>query len=301
MKIDRLIGIIAVLQSNRKVTMPALAEKFEVSRRTINRDIEAICRAGIPIVTTQGADGGVSIMEGFRLDASVLTAEELASVFIGLKSLDSVSETSRAGLLADKLFLKKDSVLPLAENIVIDLSSHYKDSLAPKIAMIKRAATERRLVSFTYYYGKGEMVKTVEPYLIVFKWAAWYLFGYCAERGDFRLYKLNRLWDLTVTGLPFTPRDIPPESLDFDSRLPDTYEITAVFEASEKYRLVEEYGRDSFTEREDSRLLFCRGFTNHEEAIRWFFSFGDRAEVLAPEEFREKMKRLAENLFKKYS
>ncbi len=83
MKIDRLIGIIAVLQQNKKVTAPYLADKFEVSRRTINRDIEDICRAGIPIVTIQGKYGGISIMDGFNLDTTVFTTEDLQSIFIG--------------------------------------------------------------------------------------------------------------------------------------------------------------------------------------------------------------------------
>lgn len=103
MKIDRLIGIIAILQQNKKVTAPYLAEKFEVSRRTINRDIEDICRAGIPIVTTQGSNGGISLMEGFSLDTTVFTQQELAAILTGLKTLDSVSQMPKLELLAGKL------------------------------------------------------------------------------------------------------------------------------------------------------------------------------------------------------
>lgn len=96
MKIDRLIGIITTLQQKKIVTAPYLAEKFEVSRRTINRDIEDICKAGIPIVTTQGVNGGISIMDGFSLDTTVFTEQELAAIFTGLKSLDSVSYSASA-------------------------------------------------------------------------------------------------------------------------------------------------------------------------------------------------------------
>ena len=94
MKIYRLIGIITTLQQQKTVTAPYLAEKFEVSRRTINRDIEDICRAGIPLVTTQGAGGGISIMEGFSLDTTVFTKQELAAILTGLKSLDSISRSA---------------------------------------------------------------------------------------------------------------------------------------------------------------------------------------------------------------
>jgi len=137
MKIDRLIGIITILQQNKKVTAPYLARKFEVSRRTINRDIEDICRAGIPIVTMQGKDGGISIMDGFNLDTTVFTTEELQAIFIGLKSIDSVSHTSYGERLASKI-TGKDSIIPLADNILIDLSSYYKDSLATKIELLKK-------------------------------------------------------------------------------------------------------------------------------------------------------------------
>lgn len=95
MKIERLIGILAVLLQTDKVTAPYLAEKFEVSRRTIGRDVEALCKAGIPIVTEQGVGGGISIMEGYRVDRAVFTGEEMQAILAGLRSLDSVSGGNR--------------------------------------------------------------------------------------------------------------------------------------------------------------------------------------------------------------
>ena len=93
MKIDRLIGILSILLQQEKVTAPYLAEKFEVSRRTINRDIEDICKAGIPVVTSQGQNGGISIMDGYRMDKTLLTSSDMQAILAGLKSLDSVSGT----------------------------------------------------------------------------------------------------------------------------------------------------------------------------------------------------------------
>lgn len=234
MKIDRLIGIIAVLQQNKKVTAPYLAKRFEVSRRTINRDIEDICRAGIPIVTTQGKGGGISIMEGFNLNTAVFTTEELQAIFAGLKSIDSVSRISYVNRLAGKI-AGEGSVVPLPDNILIDLSSHYKDSLASKIELLRKAISQKRLVRFHYYYSKGEADKLIEPYLIVFKWSNWYVFGFCTEQQDFRMYKLNRLWDLIVTETGFVPREIPEQQKDFDSHMTDNYIITAVFDNCPEY------------------------------------------------------------------
>ena len=94
MKIDRLIGILSILLQEERTTAPELAERFEVSRRTINRDIEDLCMAGIPIVTTQGTGGGISIMDGYRMDRTLLTSKDMQMILAGLRSLDSVSGSS---------------------------------------------------------------------------------------------------------------------------------------------------------------------------------------------------------------
>ena len=97
MKLDRMIGILSVLLQKEKVTAPYLAEKFEVSRRTINRDIDALCMAGIPLVTEPGANGGVSIMDGYKIDRTLLSTSDMQAILAGLRSLDSVSGTKRYG------------------------------------------------------------------------------------------------------------------------------------------------------------------------------------------------------------
>lgn len=288
MKIDRLIGIITTLQQKKTVTAPYLAEKFEVSRRTINRDIEDICKAGIPIVTTQGANGGISIMEGFSLDTTIFTEQELSAIFTGLKSLDSVSYSDSAEKLAQKI--GGSSAIRLADNMIIDLSSFYKDDLAAKIDQIKQAITEAKCITFHYCYNKGEADKQIEPYLIVFKWSDWYVFGFCKERKDFRMYKLRRLWDLQITDELFIMRDIPEDKKQFGSHMTDDYIIPAIYDPSVKYRLVEEYGHNSFTETEDGKLYTEWGFTTQKGAVEWFLSFGDKVKVLGPSEMVEIMK-----------
>lgn len=294
MKIDRLIGIITTLQQKKTVTAPYLAEKFEVSRRTIQRDVEDICKAGIPIVTTQGANGGISIMEGFTLDTTVFTEQELAAIFTGLKSVESVSNSVFAEKLAQKL--GGSSAIRMADNMVIDLASFYKDDLASKIDDIKRAMKELKCITFHYCYNKGEADKQIEPYLIVFKWSDWYVFGFCKERQDFRMYKLRRLWDLKVTEESFVVRDIPEEKKQFGSHMTDSYVITAVYEFSVKYRLVEEYGPNSFTEQEDGSLYTEWGFAGPDEAVEWFLGFGNKVKVLAPPEMVERMKNALDSI-----
>lgn len=298
MKIDRLIGIITTLQQKKAVTAPYLAEKFEVSRRTIQRDVEDICRAGIPLVTTQGVNGGISIMEGFSLDTTVFTEQELAAVFTGLKSVDSVSNSAFAEKLAQKIGGR--SAIRLTDNMIIDLASFYKDDLTSKIAVVKRAVKESKCITFHYFYDKGEADKQIEPYLIVFKWSDWYVFGFCRERQDFRMYKLRRLWNLEVTEESFVVRDIPEEKKQFGSHMTDDYVITAVYDPSVKYRLVEEYGPDSFTEQEDGTLYTEWGFTGPDNAMGWLLSFGSKVKVLEPPEMVERIKNALESAKKLY-
>ena len=112
MKIDRLIGILSILLQQEKVTAPYLAEKFEVTRRTISRDIENLCKAGIPIVTAQGKNGGISIMDGYRFDRTLLTSSDMQAILAGLRSLDSVSGTRRYAQLMEKLSAGTGELVP---------------------------------------------------------------------------------------------------------------------------------------------------------------------------------------------
>ena len=150
MKIDRLIGILSVLLQEEKITAPELADKFEVSRRTINRDIEDLCKAGIPITTTQGFGGGISIMDGYKMNRTLLTSKDMQMILAGLRSLDSVSGSHYYGQLMEKIKAGSSDFVSGRDSILIDLSSWYKDTLAPKIELIQNAVEERNLLTFQY-------------------------------------------------------------------------------------------------------------------------------------------------------
>ena len=155
MKMERLIGILSILLQREKVTAPELAEQFEVSRRTIQRDIESLCRAGIPISTVQGMGGGISIMEGYRVDRTVLTDPEMQAMLAGLRSLDSVSGTRRYAQLMEKLSARTGGLVPGGAHMLIDLSSWYKTSLPPKIELIQGAIEQHRAIRFAYFSPQG--------------------------------------------------------------------------------------------------------------------------------------------------
>lgn len=300
MKIDRLLGIITILLQRDKVTAPELAKRFEVSRRTIHRDIDDICKAGIPIITYQGGAGGISIAEGYKLDKSVLSIDELQNIITGLKSLSSVSDTAKIERLISKLTPKSEAVISIKDSILIDLSSHYKSSLSEKISLFKSAITQNKLISFDYYSEKGLSNRVIEPYLIVFQWASWYLFGYCRSRNGFRLFKLNRVWNCRELDERFTPRELPVEELKLNDYFTDENRITVLFDKTVKYRLIEEYGPDCYEVMEDGKLRFSVGYTNRDYMISWILGFGDKAEVVEPVDLVEQIKENIKSMLRNY-
>ena len=300
MKIDRLIGILSVLLQEEKTTAPALAERFEVSKRTINRDIENLCKAGIPIRTTQGTGGGISIMDGYRMDRTLLTSKDMQMILAGLRSLDSVSGNSYYGQLMEKIQAGSSKFVSGRDSILIDLSSWYRDSLEPKIGTIQDAIEDRHLVTFRYYAPAGESERAVEPYYLVFRWSSWYLWGWCRDRKDYRLFKLNRMDDVRKSEEAFDCREAPMPDLSNEKIFPGKIAVKALFAPDMKWRLVEDFGPDCVTESEDGKLLFTAKYTDMENLITWLLTYGDKAEILEPREAREKIAQIAQNMVRIY-
>lgn len=299
MKLDRMIGILSVLLQQKKVTAPELAEKFEVSRRTIQRDIEALCIAGIPLVTEVGPNGGISIMEDYKIDRTLLSTSDMQAILAGLRSLDSVSGTNRYAQLMEKLSAGASNLLTGDTHILIDLSSWYKDALAPKIELLHEAIRSGQKVSFTYHAPNGESQRTVEPYDLIFQWAGWYLWAYCERRKDFRLFKLGRMTDLSCRE-SFEKRAVTHPQLSSERIFPARYQVKAIIDPRYKWRLIEEYGPESFSVLPDGMLLFSFGFTDATSIICWIVSFGEGAELLEPAQFRAEVLAFAEGICKKY-
>jgi len=300
MKIDRMIGILSILLQEEKTTAPELAERFEVSKRTINRDIEALCKAGIPIHTAQGIGGGISIMDGYRMDRTILTSKDMQMILAGLRSLDSVSGSRYYGQLMEKIQTGSSELITGRDSILIDLSSWYRDSLAPKIETIQDAIGERHLISFRYFAPSGESERTAEPYYLVFRWSSWYLWGWCTDRKDYRLFKLNRMDRVTETDKEFVCRDVPMPDLSNEKIFPGDIKVKALFAPDMKWRLVEEFGPHCFSEADDGRLLFTADYTDMGNLVTWLMTFGAKAEVLEPAKARDIIRRNAEETLQIY-
>ena len=300
MKIDRQLGILSILLQKESVTAPYLSEMFEVSRRTINRDIEDLCKAGIPIVTRQGKDGGISIIDGYKIDKTMLTRGEMQDIVAGLRSLDSVNGTNRYGQLMEKLSIGSSDFFVGNQSVLIDLSSWYKDSLAPKIEMIRSAIEQHREMMFFYYAPNGESQRIIEPYYLIFRWSSWYVWGWCKRRRDYRLFTLNRMDKVHLSENYFSERIAPFPDLREERIFPGGIKVKAVFEADCKWRLVEEFGPDCFREQNGGTLLFQADYTDKENLITWLLSFRDKVELLEPKAIREELRQSILQMKKKY-
>ncbi|PCK12075.1 transcriptional regulator [Bacillus safensis] len=216
MKIDRILSIVMLLISKKQVQAKDLAELHEVSVRTIYRDIETINQAGIPVVTTQGAGGGISLVDDYRLEKKLFTDDDIELILTALESM-----TSAYSFKESKHVLKKiKSLIPRQthesekqHHVFIDLSSWGKDSQAEKkLQLIHTAASAHQFIQFTYRNAKGETLpRKVEPYTLVLKGRHWYLYAFCCVKKAFRLFKLTRMTDLITISAYFRPKRIKNE------------------------------------------------------------------------------------------
>ena len=301
MKIDRLIGILSILLQRETVTAPYLADQFEVSRRTINRDIEDLCKAGIPVVTKQGVNGGISIMDNYKLERTLLTNTEMQDILAGLRSLDSVNGTNRYGQLMNKLAAGTSDFVAGNQSILIDLSSWYKESLAPKIELIRNAIDHCRELQFTYYAPRGESERCIQPYYLIFRWSSWYVWGWCKARKDSRLFKLNRLDNLRLSDTVFAKQSVPLPDLTNEHIFHGGIHVKALFDAGCKWRLVEEFGPHCFEEQKDGTLLFHADYTDKENLISWILTFREQVQLQEPKEIRMELQQIIEKMKARYS
>lgn len=298
MKLDRLIGILSILLQHDKITAAELAEKFEVSCRTILRDIDDISRAGIPIVTSKGQGGGISIMEDYKIDRTLLSSAEMKAIFAGLQSLDSVSGTNRYRQLMDKLSVS--STISADNNIIIDLATWDKNAVSSKIEMIKAAIERGRIITFKYYSPERTEQRSIEPYRLIFQWASWYIWGFCLKRQDYRLFKLTRMTGLKSTEDVFVQRNIPEYECDKLRHTRGEISAAVRFDKSVKWRIVDEFGTENLTEDEQGNISLIFTWSDKLSFYSYILGFRENAEIISPPEFREEFAEILKNISEKY-
>lgn len=214
MKVSRLVSIIMILLDKERIGAQELANMFEVSTRTIYRDIDAINIAGIPISSTSGVGGGFEIMKNYKIDRKVFSTTDISTILTGLSSLSNMIQSDELvnALAKVKSFIPVDRVDEIklkTDQIHIDLSQWigYRN-VQSYLEIIKIALQENKLLSFEYADRHGNKTeREAEPHQIVLKGNHWYFQGYCYKRNDFRLFKLARISNLKLEKIFFTPRD----------------------------------------------------------------------------------------------
>lgn len=299
MKVDRLISIIMILLDKERVGAQELADIFEVSPRTIYRDIDAINMAGIPVRGASGVGGGFEIMQNYKVDKKVFSTTDLSAILMGLSSLSNMMRGSELinALAKVKSFIPADQAKDIelkANQIYIDLSPWMGSiNIQPYLEIIKTALQESKLVSFDYAdrYG-NKTARTAEPYQLVLKSSHWYLQGYCHKRNAFRLFRLSRISNLQMNEETFTPREYQKPQLDFADILASMQtKIKIRIHSSVMDRVLDYCTYEDLSPDGNEHYIVNFPFIENEYYYNVLLSFGDKCECLEPLHIRTEMKR----------
>lgn len=301
MQINRLFEIVYILLDKKRVTAQELAEHFEVSSRTIYRDIEILSGAGVPVYMNKGKGGGVSLLSEFVLNKAVITEKEKEEILSSLKAMGTVS------LEEDTTLRKLSSLFGRLERsntdwIEVDFGA-WSDGKreADFFQTLKWAIINRQVIRFSYASVKGQIFeRKVEPLRLCFKGGAWYLYGYCRERRDYRFFKLKRIQGLEKTKEFFNRECIEPV-LD---KQKDVYKVKMVdlrlkIQREAAYRVYDEF--EKYEQLEDGSFLVNIKFPDNEWLMYYIFSFGRNVEVIEPMEIRNRVQAELEEMLGKYS
>jgi predicted DNA-binding transcriptional regulator YafY len=304
MKIDRLISIIMILLEKERISAQDLADRFEVSPRTIYRDIDTINMAGVPVFSVPGVGGGFEIMKKFKMDKKVFSTAELSAIMMGLSNLSTMI---RGDELVNAL-TKVKSLIPAdrakdiefkANQIYIDLCPWIgNENIQSYLEIIKTALQESKLLSFDYAdrYG-NKTTRTAEPYQLVLKSNHWYLHGYCHKRNEFRLFKLSRTSNLHIQEAFFTPREHQKPQLDFSDILATVQtKIKIRIHQSIMDRVLDYCTYEHFSADGDAYFIVSFPFIENDYYYNILFSFGDKCECLEPLSIRVEMKRRIQDI-----
>lgn len=300
MQSTRLFEILYCLLERDGMTVPQLAEKLEVSTRTVRRDLDALSAAGVPIYTARGRNGGVCLLPDFVLSKTLLSAREQDEILAALQSLKATGSGVESDVLTHLNGLFRRSA---ADWIDVDFSPWGGGPAAKAIfPQLKDAILERRRVTFDYFASNGvSSRRTVEPCRLCFKGSNWYLQGYCLSRGAFRVFRLSRMERLTMEAEYFAPRCAPPLDGETDSQLPPMQALTIRFSPVMAFRVYDSFRREEIQRQADGSFLVRTMWPRGDWGLGYLLSFGGEAEVLDPPEMREALRREAERMLKNNS
>lgn len=298
MQVNRLFEIVYILLNRNYITAKELAEHFEVSVRTIYRDIDILCQSGIPIYTSKGKGGGIGLLDNFVLNKSVLSKQEQEEIISALQGLNATSYPDLSHVLS-----KMSNLFGTEQNNWIEVDfSDWSFSQKEKFNLIKTAILQKKVLEFDYYSSYGEKTtRSTEPLQLWFKDKTWYLKAYCRRKSDIRIFKLNRIKDLNLTDEIFKRNmDIKMQTIQYDLPQINTVEIKMEISGTQAYRVYDEFMEHQVEKKEDGSFLVTFSYPEDEWVYGYIMSFGSYGEVLEPEHIRKIVKDRLQSALVKY-
>lgn len=309
MRIDRMLSIVITLLQKEIIPARELAGKFDVSVRTIYRDIEAINRAGIPIITYAGNSGGIGLMDTFKLDRRLLSMEDFIYILSSLKGINETMDNKEIESAIDKIssMLPKDKsefVDSQMENIVFDMVPWgYAKKQTQKVKVLHGSIVNKQLIEFHYTGPNGKTgTRIIEPMTLVFKGSTWYLFGYCRKRNDYRIFRLSRINDLVVLPDKFAPKTMSYKEFSQKNQ-PSEKLVRYILKFHPDVRqIVEDYFDEKLIAiQKDKSIIVNAMFPEGEWFLTWLLSYGDKVEVIEPESVKKALFNAAKKITKLYN
>ena len=290
MRLHRLLGILSILLSRKTISAKELSAKFQVSLRTIYRDIRAIEEAGIPLYTTPGNGGGIGIVEEYKLNKTALTGDELNYLMTGIAGLKTITDTEKLQILLTKLS-PADSYIMADLDILIDFSTWNKnatETLMQNINLVRMAIMNKSYLQIEYLSSNKRSNLKIAPSKIVFKSAAWYLFANSSVNSEFHFYKISRILKMELTNEHFIPvsAEVPSDwSDDFSSGIGE--QVTLVFDRSMEYRVIDIFGKDNYKQGNDGSIIVAFHCSNKSWLIHFILGFGVNVKIIDPPDFKK--------------
>ncbi|MFC4306783.1 helix-turn-helix transcriptional regulator [Cohnella boryungensis] len=303
MKIDRLLSIVMLLLEREKISASKLAEMFEVTPRTIFRDIETLNKAGIPIITYPGAKGGIGIMDKYKIEKKLFTATDIIALLLGLNSLHAAmsSEEFLSTIVKIKGLISEEQIRTLESKIAIDPAPWFgKPTIKPNFDDLQTALINNRLLSFDYSDQFDQLTEhQVEPYRLVLKDIVWYLHAYCFTRQGFRMFKLSCMSAVKLHNEQFMPKNLESEPLDSSETKQVTLKL--LIDESLRHYMAGYCGEENVQFYNSNKWLVRFPFIENDYCYGHLLSFGDKCECLEPEHVRLELIDRINRLMGKYN
>ncbi|MDE6698248.1 MAG: YafY family transcriptional regulator [Lachnospiraceae bacterium] len=301
MKTERLLAITLYLMNHGRTSASELANYFEVSPRTIQRDIDSLCLAGIPIISATGATGGYEISDGFKLDSEFATMDDYSYIMTALEGLVSAIRDPKAKLTLEKI---SHVSKPNDNGIILDFSV-LREGDQVTLNLLQNAVLEKHAVSFTYTNNNNETrTHIVEPIAVIYRWYAWYLLAYSNVKNDYRTYKLIRMNNLKITDKPFKKEHESANTILKKNDKTDSRQYTKILikcKEKAKSRVIEYLNGTVKQEFPNGDILMEATVVENEQLwIGTLLSLGDNVEVIKPEKIRMRLLESAEKIISLY-